>query len=58
MFSECPNYFQFTFYVQGQGSFSRHFGVFTVNFEHVSHCSSVSVVNVEQLNAGWVDIFS
>ena len=33
----------------------RHFGVFIVNFEHISHrCSSVSIVNFEQVNAGWV----
>ena len=28
--------------------------VFIVNFEHISHlCSSVSIVNFEQVNAGW-----
>ena len=28
---------------------------FIVNFEHISHlCSSVSIVNFEQINAGWV----
>ena len=27
-----------------------------VNFEHISHlCSSVSIVNFDQVNAGWVD---
>ena len=32
----------------------RRFGVFVVNFEHISHlCSSVSIVNFEQVNAGW-----
>ena len=32
----------------------RRFGVFIVNFEHISHfCSSVSIVNFEQVNAGW-----
>ena len=32
----------------------RRFGIFTVNFEHISHlCSSVSLVNFEQVNAGW-----
>ena len=32
----------------------RRFGVFTVNFEHISHlCSSVSIVNFEHVNAGW-----
>ena len=35
----------------------RHFGVFIVNFEHISHlCSSVFIVNFEQLNTGWVDL--
>ena len=30
-------------------------GVFVVNFEHISHlCSRVSIVNFEQVNAGWV----
>ena len=25
-----------------------------INFEHISHlCSSVSIVNFEQVNAGW-----
>ena len=33
----------------------RRFGVFIVNFEHISHlCSSVSIVNFEQVNDGWV----
>ena len=32
----------------------RCFGGFIVNFEHISHlCSSVSIVNFEQVNAGW-----
>ena len=32
----------------------RHFGVFIVNFEHISHlCSSVSIVNFEQVDGGW-----
>ena len=32
----------------------RCFGVFIVNFEHISHlCSSVSVVNFELVNVGW-----
>ena len=32
----------------------RRFGVFIVNFEHISHlCSSISVVKFEQVNAGW-----
>ena len=31
------------------------FGGFIVNFEHISHlCSSFSIVNFEQVNAGWV----
>ena len=30
----------------------RRFGVFIINFEHISHlCSSVSIVNSEQVNA-------
>ena len=34
----------------------RRFGVFIVNFEHISHlCSSVFIVNLEQLNADWED---
>ena len=33
----------------------RRFGVFIVNFEHISHLrSSVSVVTFEKVNAGWV----
>ena len=34
----------------------RRSGVFIVNFEHISHppCSSVSIVNFEQVNAGWI----
>ena len=36
----------------------RRFGVFIVNFEHISHlCSSVSIVNFEHVIAGWVDIY-
>ena len=32
----------------------RRFGGFIVNFEHISQlCSSVSIVNFEQVNAGW-----
>ena len=32
----------------------RHFGVFIVDFEHISHlCSGVSIANFEQVNAGW-----
>ena len=32
-------------------------GVFIVNFEHISApCSSLSVVNFEQVNAGWETI--
>ena len=35
----------------------RRFGVFTVNFEHISQlCSSVSIVNFEYVNAGWAEI--
>ena len=33
----------------------RLFGVFIINFEHISHlCSSVSIVNFKQVNACWV----
>ena len=32
----------------------RRFGGIIVNFEHISHlCSSISVVNFEQVNASW-----
>ena len=32
----------------------RRFGVFIVNFEHISHlCYSVSIVNFEHVIAGW-----
>ena len=31
------------------------FYVFIVNLEHFAPCSSVSVVNFEQINAGWDD---
>ena len=32
----------------------RRFGVFIVNFEHISHLySSVSIVNLEHVIAGW-----
>ena len=32
----------------------RRFGSFIVNFEHVSQlCSTLSIVNFEQVNAGW-----
>ena len=34
----------------------RRFRVFIVNFEHISHLfSSVSIVNFEQVNLGWVE---
>ena len=34
----------------------RRFHVFIVNFEHISHlCSSVSIVNFEQVNPGLVE---
>ena len=37
----------------------HRFGVFIVNFEHISHLySSVSIVNFEQVNTGWVRAFS
>ena len=33
----------------------RRFVGFIVNFEHILHlCSSVSIVNFEQVNAGWI----
>ena len=32
----------------------RRFGVFIVNFEHISRlCSSASIVNLEYVIAGW-----
>ena len=32
----------------------RRFGVFVVNFEHIfTPCSSVSIVNLERVNADW-----
>ena len=31
----------------------RYSGIFIVNFEHISTCSSVSIVNFEQVNASW-----
>ena len=35
----------------------RRFADFIVNFEHISHlCSSVSIVNFKQLNAGWTSV--
>ena len=35
----------------------RPFGVFSLNFEHISHfCSSASIVNFEHVIAGWVII--
>ena len=33
----------------------RHSGVFIVNLEHFRPCSSVSIVNIEQVNTGWVN---
>ena len=36
----------------------RRFGVFTVNFEHISHlCSTVSIANFEHVIAGWDHYF-
>ena len=34
----------------------RRSGAFIVNFDHISHppCSSVSIVNFEQVNVGWI----
>ena len=32
----------------------RRFGIFIVNFEHFTPCSSVSIVNIEHVIAGWV----
>ena len=37
----------------GRGHWRRS-GVFIVNFEYISHLASVSIVNFEQINAGWV----
>ena len=31
----------------------RRFGVFIVDFEHLTPCSSVYIVNFEKVNAGW-----
>ena len=28
-------------------------GIFSVNFEEISHCSGVSFVDFKQLNTGW-----
>ena len=35
----------------------RRYGVFIVNFEHITFlpCSSVSIINFEQVNTGWVE---
>ena len=36
----------------------RRFGVFIVNYEHISHlCSSVSVTKFEHVIAGWEMVF-
>ena len=47
-----------TFKVSNKDNKQRHwrrFDVFNVNFEHISHlCSSVSIVNFQQVNAGLV----
>ena len=40
-------------YVQSSRRQCRRSGVFIVNFEHISHLVLVSVVNFEQVNAGW-----
>ena len=32
----------------------RRYGVFIVNFEHISHISSVSIVNFEQETPNWI----
>ena len=31
----------------------RHSGIFIVNFEQISHCPGISIVEVEQINADW-----
>ena len=36
----------------------HHSGVFIVNFEHISICSGVSVVDFAQVHAGWVAVLS
>ena len=32
----------------------RRFGVFIVNFEHISHLALVFIINFEQVNVSWV----
>ena len=44
----------FASYVTKNYADMRRFGGFIVNSEHISHlCYSVSIVNFEQVNAGW-----
>ena len=45
------------FKVNNKNTRRRRFGIFiTYFFEHISHlCSSASIVNFEQVNAGWVE---
>ena len=41
-----------------EGRQCRRSGVFIVNFEHISPCSSVFIVNCEQVHAGWEWLFT
>ena len=44
----------FASYASKNYAHMRRFGGFIVNSEHISHlCSSVSIVNFEQVNPGW-----
>ena len=44
------------FKVNNKNTKRRRFGIFIVDFEHISHlCSSASIVNFEQVNVGWVE---
>ena len=47
----------YMFKVNNKNTRRRRFGIFiTYFFEHISHlCSSASIVNFEQVNAGWVE---
>ena len=35
-----------------------HPTVFIANFEHISHCSGVSILNFEQANGGWTHAYN
>ena len=46
----------YMFKVNNKNTRRRRFGIFIVDFEHISHlCSSASIVNFEQVNVGWVE---